>query len=130
MNNSNYKSGFDMHYNATEAIQEKARILRKQMTKAEKLLWKELNNKNVLGYKFRRQHPIDIFIADFYCHKAKLVIEVDGEIHCKKENKEYDYNRIAELKGYGIKVIRFTNCEIENNIDKVIKEIERTLIKI
>ncbi len=116
-----------MHLNATENIQDKARELRKNTTRAEQLLWDELKKKQVLGYKFRQQHPIDIFIADFYCHKAKLVIEVDGDIHKKTENKEYDCNRTAELENMDIRVIRFTNSEIENNINEVISKIKQCL---
>jgi very-short-patch-repair endonuclease len=58
-----------------------AKVLRKTMTDAEILLWKALRNRRLNGFKFRRQHPIKGFIADFYCHEARLVIEVDGEIH-------------------------------------------------
>ena len=62
-------------------IYKKAKELRKSMTVAEELLWNRLKNNKLGGLKFRRQHPLDIFIADFYCHKLKLVIEIDGEIH-------------------------------------------------
>lgn len=123
MNKSNYKSGFDMHYNATENIQAKAKELRKQMTPAEKLLWTKLNNKQVLGLKFRRQHPIDIFIVDFYCHKAKLVIEIDGEYHKDKSVSEYDKGRTSELEQYGLTVVRFTNKEVLNDVGLVINQI-------
>jgi len=128
MKKSNYKSSFDMHLNATENIQNKAKELRKNMTNAEKLLWSKINNKQLLGFKFRRQHPIDIFISDFYCHKAKLIIEVDGDIHKKAENKDYDINRTAELENNGIKIIRFTNNEIETNIEEAVEKIKQYLL--
>ena len=77
------------------------------------------------GLRFKAQHPIDIFIADFYCHALKLVIEIDGEIHHSNDQKEYDINREAELERFGIKVIRFTNMEVEQDIEKVRREIEK-----
>ncbi len=117
------KSTFDMHYNASEAIQQKALSLRKNETKAEKFLWCQLKSKKLLGYKFRRQHPISQFIVDFYCHELRLVIEVDGEIHIKAENKEYDKNRTFELEMFGLKVLRFTNNEVENRIEIVVEKI-------
>ena len=75
------KSKFDMYYGASLEVMEKAKILGKSETDAEKILWERLRNKQLLGLKFRRQHPINIFIVDFYCHKIKLVVEVDGKIH-------------------------------------------------
>ncbi len=95
------------------------------MTLYEKLLWERLKTKQVCGLRFRRQHPIAFFIADFYCHEAKLVIELDGEIH--NQQKEYDDGRSAEMEKYFIKVIRFTNSEIENNMENVIKKIETAI---
>ncbi|MCU4177518.1 endonuclease domain-containing protein [Carboxylicivirga sp. N1Y90] len=110
----------NMFYNAKPAIFEKAKFLRLNMTPCETNLWDRLKGKQVLGLKFRAQHPIDIFIADFYCHPIKLIIEVDGGIHLNMEQKEYDIGREAELRHWGIDVIRFTNDEVEHNIDKVI----------
>lgn len=95
------------------------------MTNPELILWERLKGKQMLGFRFRPQHPIDIFIADFYCHPLKLVIEVDGGIHKTKEQREYDIGRTGELNAWGIEVIRFTNEEIENDISQVLKEIER-----
>jgi very-short-patch-repair endonuclease len=114
-----------MFYNAKPHIFEKAKVLRKNMTEAEEILWEQLRGKKLLGLRFRPQHPIDIFIADFYCHPVKLVIEVDGGIHKSMEQREYDLGREGELENWGIEVIRFTNAEIENNITQVIKEIEK-----
>jgi cyclase len=116
------KSKFEMYYGANQNIQQNAKNLRKRETNAEKLLWEKLRNKQ-LGVKFRRQHPIDIFIADFYCHEKKLVIELDGEIHNKPEIAEYDKNRTFEIEKNGIKVIRFTNQLVEFEIDNVIETI-------
>jgi very-short-patch-repair endonuclease len=101
----------------------KAKMLRENMTEAEQRLWEYLKGKKVMGLRFRPQHPIDIFIADFYCHPLKLVVEVDGGIHKLKDRAEYDIGREAELKGWGIKVVRFTNEEIERDLDLVRDEI-------
>ena len=114
-----------MFYNAKPHIFEKAKMLRNNMTEAEEMLWEQLKGKKLLRLRFRRQHPIDIFIADFYCHPVKLVVEVDGEIHKIRDQKEYDFGREGELENWGIKVIRFTNEEIENNIEQVLKRIEQ-----
>ncbi|WP_461634355.1 endonuclease domain-containing protein [Labilibaculum euxinus] len=94
------------------------------MTKSEKLLWTEIRNRKLNGLKFRRQHPINIFIADFYCHEIKLVIELDGNIHDSEENKEYDEGRTAELEYLGVKVIRFTNEEVINSMTNVLAKIK------
>jgi very-short-patch-repair endonuclease len=111
-----------MYYGAKAITFEAARMLRKNLTLHEDLLWKRLKQKQIGKVRFRRQHPISFFIADFYCHQARLVIEIDGEIH--NYQSEYDDGRSAEMEKYHIKVIRFTNKEIENNIDGVIKIIE------
>ena len=99
------------------------RELRQESTEAEKLLWKELRNKKLNGLKFRRQHPIDKFIVDFYCHERKLVIELDGNIHDKKVNKEYDDARTALLAGLNIFVLRFRNEQVIDNLKEVIQKI-------
>jgi very-short-patch-repair endonuclease len=117
------KSKYDMYYRATMESLEKAKALRQKETGAEKLLWEKLKSKQFYGFKFRRQHPISQFIVDFYCHELKLIIEVDGEIHNKPENKEYDENRTYELEKFELKVLRFTNYEVENNMDKVLSSI-------
>ena len=111
-----------MYYGATPETFEAARILREKMTSHEKLLWEKLKLKQVCGKRFRRQHPVDFFIADFYCHDARLVVEIDGDIHNKQ--KEYDEGRSAEMAKYCIKVIRFSNSDIENNLENVVNIIE------
>ena len=108
-----------MFYGAKPITFERAKELRLNPTAAEQVLWEILRNKKMLGLRFKHQHPINIFIADFYCHTLKLVIEVDGGIHNTEENKEYDNNRTAEFKNYGITVLRFTNDEVLNNIEMV-----------
>ena len=115
-----------MFYNASPMIFERAKTLRNNLTDAEKRLWNILRNQQILGLHFRRQHPIDCFIADFYCHSIKLVIEVDGGIHQNEEQKEYDIGRSAEIEKWGIKILRFTNEQVLSEIDLVKREIEST----
>ena len=100
------------------------------MTKAELILWHKLNDKKIFKSKFRRQHPIGIFIVDFYCHEYKLVIEIDGEIHNNEENFEYDDGRTAEIQKFGITVLRFTNHQVTYKLDKVILIILRILTEL
>jgi very-short-patch-repair endonuclease len=116
-----------MYFGANLETQELAKFLRKKMTPMEKVLWQKLRNKNIMGVNFRRQHPIFFFIADFYCHELRLVIEVDGPIHQLKERAEKDRNRTTEFDRFGIKVIRFTNQEIKCNIKYVIKRIREEI---
>jgi very-short-patch-repair endonuclease len=116
-----------MFYGANPAKMRAASRLRKNMTLGEVLLWKQLRNRNIFKAKFRKQHPINIYIADFYCHEHKLVIEVDGEKHDDKEQIEYDQNRTDDLNNFGLKVIRFTNFQIINNINEVINHILRVI---
>lgn len=114
-----------MFYNAKPIIFERAKAMRENMTPAEKVVWELLKSTNMLGLRFKPQHPIDIFISDFYCHQLKLVIEIDVGIHKSVDQKEYYIGREAELEHWGIKVIRFTNEEVENNIIQVKNEVER-----
>ena len=116
-------------FNATPETIGFAKNLRKKMTVCEKILWKRLKNKNIRGVKFRRQHPIGYYIADFYCHEAHLVIEVDGPIHSNMVRKEHDENRTAELDRLGIRVIRFTNQDIKTRIGWVLQTIRQTVIE-
>jgi very-short-patch-repair endonuclease len=113
-----------LFYNASPEIHKRAKELRKNMTESEQVLWEHIRNRKHRKLKFRRQHPIGTFIADFYCHEIKLVIEVDGEIHELPENKEYDIGRNAEMEDMGIAVIRFTNDEVLNSMSSVLKRID------
>jgi len=123
----NSKLNHPIYHGAKAKTLSKAHDLRLDMTPMERVLWNELRNKKVLGYRFRRQHAISQFIVDFYCHEAKLVIEVDGEYHNIPDQKEYDEGRSAELEDLGLKVIRFTNKEVELEIKKVINHITNYL---
>ncbi len=98
-----------------------ARSMRTEMTFSERTLWKYIRNRQILGYKFRRQHVIGNFIVDFYCHELKLVIEVDGLSH--EEQKSYDRDRQVYLEISGYSVIRFNNEDVVRNISGVIDEL-------
>ena len=103
-----------------------AERLRRDMTVSEKIIWDRVC-KNQLGVRIRRQHPVWKFIADFYCHEVKLVIEIDGGIHLRSENKDYDISRDIILKEFQIEILRFTNDEVINEPDLVIEKIKRTI---
>jgi cyclase len=111
-----------MFYGATNLLFEKAKKLRENMTQAELVLWEYLRQ-HPLGFKFRRQHPLGIYIVDFYCHKLKLVIEVDGSVHGEREVQEADMERQRQLELDGLTVKRFTNEEVLKKKEEVIERI-------
>jgi len=111
-------------FNTAPVTAGKARKLRQKLTPAERKLWGCLRNRKFKRLKFRRQHPIDKYIVDFICIEKKLVIEADGGIHLKVEQKEYDRKRTADLEDYGLKIIRFSNEDIMSDIFGVLKTIE------
>ncbi len=117
----NYDEG--MWKGAPETSLVKAKALRKDETQAEKILWAKLRNNQLKGYKFRRQHPIGLYIVDFYCHQLKLIIEIDGEYHNTQEQIEKDKERTQNLETYGLHLIRFSNKDIMQNLEKIISEI-------
>jgi very-short-patch-repair endonuclease len=116
----------DTRHRIYPPLLERAREMRHPQTPAEATLWRVLRNRN-LEYKFRRQHPIDRFIIDFYCAKAKLCIEIDGASHLEPEQAEYDLVRSEFLEELGYQVIRFTNDDVRYNINVVVDEITRTV---
>ena len=101
--------------------------LRHSTTPAEKALWQRLRNRQVDGFRFRRQHPIDEFIVDFFCYEAMLVIEVDGDVHLDSAQTERDFERTRLLNRLGIQVIRIRNAELGTNIEQVIERIKNGL---
>ena len=103
---------------------QRARELRREMIPAEKILWQELRG-NKLGVHFRRQQIIAGFIVDFYCHKAGLVIELDGSVHANQS--EEDAHRGKVLNEMGLRVIRFWNGEVEKNLAEVLRKIRTEL---
>ncbi len=119
----------EMYYGALTRNFEYAKQNRVNSTPAESALWEELRNKKLKGYKFRRQHPVGIFILDFYCHAAKLAIEIDGEYHLEQEQQLYDRARTELLNQAGIKELRFTNQDILTNLPSVLDAIIQILEK-
>jgi very-short-patch-repair endonuclease len=111
----------NLTWTAKPGIFKNAKELRKSMTESEEILWKHLRNNKLNGLKFRRQHPLDIYIADFYCHKKKLIIEIDGGIHDTPEQVEYDNGRTFELEEKGFKILRFRNEDVLNEINRVLE---------
>ena len=109
--------GVNMFYGASQILFDFAKQLRCKPTEAEDFLWVHLSNKKIQNVRFKLQHPILYFIADFYCHKAKLIIEVDGGYHQFPAQHEYDCNRDFELEELGLKVLRFTNEQVLLDIE-------------
>ncbi|MFO1527225.1 MAG: endonuclease domain-containing protein [Turneriella sp.] len=106
------------------SLKEKSRRLRREMTPAEEIVWGKLRDHQLLGFQFRRQHPIKgKYILDFYCVARKLAIEIDGAIHDSKEVRQLDALRTKELSALGIRVVRFTNTEVMSEIDSVLSRI-------
>jgi very-short-patch-repair endonuclease len=100
---------------------ERSKELRRKMTPAEKKLWQRLRAGRLEDFHFRRQQVVHRFIVDFYCHQANLVVEVDGGVHL--EQTEYDRERDSYLKARGLCVLRFTNQQVNQNLEGVLTEI-------
>jgi len=117
------------HFNR---ITEKARRkqLRNNPTEAERKLWQYLKGKQVAGVKFRRQYSIDAYIIDFYAPSLKLAIEIDGHSHFTSRGIEHDENRTKYIDGFGIRILRFTNDDVYENIEGVISRINGVIQEI
>src|SRR5215213_9509971 len=113
----------NMFYGASSLIFQRAEELRKNMTSAESIIWKHVNI-NEWKLKFKRQHPISNYIADFYCHAIKLVIEIDGDIHNQEKEKLNDEARENSLKALGLYILRFKNEEVFKNPNSVLAKID------
>jgi very-short-patch-repair endonuclease len=113
----------EMYFGAKPDLFKLAKEMRKNPTRAEKMLWHILRKYRIKGFPFRQQHPIYIFIADFYCPKLKLVIEVDGDIHFNDESQEHDDGRSGVMEKFGIKVIRFTIKQVLYNQPIILEQI-------
>lgn len=100
-----------------------SRRLRNEMTDAEKLLWSKIRGKQLKGFQVYRQKPIGRFVVDFYCPKAKLVIELDGGQHYSEANYAKDESRDRYMDGIGLKVLRFSDKEVFENLPEVLEEI-------
>ena len=105
----------------------KRKLLRINMTSAEKLLWKLIRRKKIKGHKFRRQFSVRGFVLDFYCPRLKLAIELDGNVHDTEDRLTYDKERQKLLECVGIRFLRFTNDEVFCRTEKVMEIIENTL---
>jgi cyclase len=116
-----------MFYGASPIIFELAKKLRNNVTPSKMILWGRLKE-YFPELKFRRQHPISFYIADFYCHSLKLIIEIDGSIHDMVDVKRNDAIRQKDLEDLGLKVLRFTTKEITNNMESVLQTIEKNLL--
>lgn len=104
-----------------------ARNLRRSQTDVEKLLWSKLRNRQIENNKFRRQHPLSNYILDFYCIEQKLAVELDGSQHTKPDQRLYDNKRTKVLNSLGIKVLRFWDNDVLNNLDEVLEIIRKNL---
>jgi len=94
-----------------------SREFRKKQTETESLLWSRLRSRQLGGLKFRRQHPIGRYIADFYCHEHKLVVEVDGGVHMKQDQRLYDRLRQEDIEAQGYRIVRVTSEQVKKDID-------------
>ncbi len=112
-------------FNKKEYIK-KRQYLRKNMTKAEIVLWSKLKGKQLNGLKFRRQCGINNYVVDFYCPELKLAIEIDGDVHAYNSRIVYDKKRQKEIEALGIKVLRYTNNDVIQNIEGVLYDIIAT----
>lgn len=99
------------------------RDFRINATEAESCMWEILRDKHLMGYKFRRQHPMHGFILDFYCPALILAIEIDGQVHRNAEQIIYDQERTKILQESGVSIIRFWNSEVINNLPSVVDRI-------
>ena len=106
-----------------EKLKTLARQLRKNMTDAERLVWSKIRRKQICQHQFYRQKIIGNYIVDFYCPRARLVIEVDGGQHYSEEGVEFDKLRDEYLANLGLKVLRMSNVDVLQNIDGVLEHI-------
>jgi very-short-patch-repair endonuclease len=112
---------------ARTELRERARQLRREQTAAELDLWEQLRNRKLGGYKFRRQVPIGLFIADFCCVAQHLVIEVDGAIHARVDQMIYDQERTDVIAALGYRVLRIHNEQVERDLCAVLQAILHNL---
>jgi type I restriction enzyme R subunit len=105
----------------------RARELRRDLTPAEQVLWKLLRDRRLLGVKFRRQCPINRYIADFCCRELRLVVELDGGVHLEEMQIEHDLNRDGYLQSLGYTVLRFPNQAVQESPSEVLAEVTRTI---
>jgi len=102
-----------------------ARKLRQDQTKPEAMFWAAVRNRQFLNLKWRRQVPVDKYVADFLCENEKLIVELDGSQHSDEAARRYDQQRTKILERYGYRVIRFWNAEITENLDEVLRLLQQ-----
>ncbi|HEX7182227.1 MAG TPA: endonuclease domain-containing protein [Thermoanaerobaculia bacterium] len=112
----------------SEEEREWPRRLREQQTEAEAALWQLLRNRKLIGSKFRRQVPVGRYVADFYCHERKLIVELDGGIHSDPGQQLHDENRDTFLLSLGLRVLRIPNEELLHTPEKVLDKVRKALI--
>lgn len=115
------------HTFTNKGLKQARRRLRRKMTEAESILWSKIRNRQLGGRKFRRQYSIGTFIVDFYCPEAELVIEIDGGHHAESRQADYDQTRTKYFNFLGIKVVRYWNSDVLENIDGICNDL---LIKV
>jgi very-short-patch-repair endonuclease len=104
------------------------RQLRAEQTEAEAALWQLLRNRKLIGEKFRRQVPIGRYVADFYCHERKLIVELDGEVHADLDRQLHDQNRDTFLRSLGLRILRFSNEVALGSSQAVLEQIRKALV--
>ena len=119
-----------MHFGAGPSTFLNAQILRKNPSPAEEHLWKFLSNKQMEGVKFRRQHPLDIYVIDFYSQELKMGIEADGDYHNAKLQSFEDESRDLTLDSYGITMVRYSNEDIIQNTTTVLEDIRSRILRL
>ncbi|MEQ9424661.1 MAG: endonuclease domain-containing protein [Cyclobacteriaceae bacterium] len=110
-------------------LRDLARKLRKDMTLSEVLLWTELRNKQLMGYDFDRQKPIDNYIVDFYCKELMLAIEIDGDSHDDEESARNDLKRQERLESLDVRFLRFDDLDVKKRMGWVLDQIEHWIRK-
>jgi very-short-patch-repair endonuclease len=108
-------------------VLEIARQLRRDSTRSEDLLWQGLRRKEFRDLKFRRQHPLGRFVLDFYCHAAKLAVEIDGSVHDASDVAAYDRDRQALIEARGVRVLRVRAKDVEADVNAVLHQIRVAL---
>ncbi len=121
------ESPFQQHYRY-RSIKWVGRILRRNMTNSEKILWQAIRKRRIDGLKFLRQHPIGVSVVDFYCHEKRLAIEIDGGYHLDSDIQERDAHRQELIELHGIQVFRCTAEEVENNLEAVLTKLRMLVV--
>jgi very-short-patch-repair endonuclease len=127
---SNINNRKPFHYDTKPRLFGYAAEMRKNPTKCEDIVWEIIRAKRFENAKFRRQHPVNQFIVDFYCHELKLVIEIDGKIHLDAEQKEYDEGRQYLLESWGLTVLRLTNEQVEKDLRHALEQLKSLILEL